>query len=120
MNAIPRKLAVVTGASTGIGLELARLCAQDGFDLVIAADESLIEGAAQELQRERSAVHRGTRATFPPRKASTSSSPPSTPRAGRSMPWSRMRDAVWAMRFWTRISTTRWKSCTPTSMAPFT
>ena len=34
-----RKLAVVTGASTGIGLELARECAKNGFDLLIAADE---------------------------------------------------------------------------------
>jgi uncharacterized protein len=34
-----RKLAIVTGASTGIGLELARCCARDGYDLLIAADE---------------------------------------------------------------------------------
>ncbi len=34
-----RKLAVVTGGSSGIGYELAGLCAQNGFDLVIAADE---------------------------------------------------------------------------------
>src|SRR4051812_42064396 len=33
------KLAVVTGASSGIGLELAKCCAQRGYDLVIAADE---------------------------------------------------------------------------------
>ena len=32
-----RKLAVVTGASTGIGKELARCAALDGCDLVIAA-----------------------------------------------------------------------------------
>jgi short-subunit dehydrogenase len=43
------QLAVVTGASTGIGLELARLCAQQKFDLIIAADEPLIENAAREL-----------------------------------------------------------------------
>jgi short-subunit dehydrogenase len=49
MNATPRQLAVVTGASTGIGLELARLCAQQGWDLIIAADEPLIENAAREL-----------------------------------------------------------------------
>lgn len=47
-----RKLAVVTGASTGIGLELARLCAKDGYDLVIAADESEIDRAADELRRD--------------------------------------------------------------------
>ncbi len=45
-----RPLAVVTGASTGIGLELAKLCAQNGFDLVVAADEPRIEGAAAELR----------------------------------------------------------------------
>ena len=35
------KLAVVTGASSGIGYELAACCARDGFDLVLAADEPL-------------------------------------------------------------------------------
>jgi uncharacterized protein len=49
MNASPGQLAVVTGASTGIGLELARLCAQQRWDLIIAADEPLIENAAREL-----------------------------------------------------------------------
>ena len=33
------KFAIVTGASTGIGYELAKCCAEDGFDLLIAADE---------------------------------------------------------------------------------
>jgi short-subunit dehydrogenase len=36
-----RQLAVVTGASSGIGFELARMCASNNFDLVLAADESL-------------------------------------------------------------------------------
>jgi short-subunit dehydrogenase len=49
MNAVPRQLAVITGASTGIGIELARLCAQQKFDLIIAADEPLIANAAREL-----------------------------------------------------------------------
>ena len=43
-------LAVVTGASTGIGLELARCCAEDGYDLVICADEAEIEAAAARLR----------------------------------------------------------------------
>jgi short-subunit dehydrogenase len=49
MNAVTRQLAVVTGASSGIGLELARLCADQGFDLIVAADEPAIEDAAKEL-----------------------------------------------------------------------
>ncbi len=40
-----RLLAVVTGASSGIGLELAKLCAKNGYDLVIAADEPLAQSA---------------------------------------------------------------------------
>jgi short-subunit dehydrogenase len=45
-----RPLAVVTGASTGIGFELARVCAGHGFDLVIAADEAEIRTAAQDFE----------------------------------------------------------------------
>jgi uncharacterized protein len=44
-----RKFAIVTGASTGIGLELASLAAQDGYDLLIAADTPLAD-ACQQLQ----------------------------------------------------------------------
>jgi short-subunit dehydrogenase len=49
MTTSSRPLAVVTGASTGIGLELARCAAQHGFDLIVAADEACIEDAAAEL-----------------------------------------------------------------------
>ena len=41
-----RKLAIVTGASSGIGLEIAKLAAQDGYDLIVAADEPLIDASA--------------------------------------------------------------------------
>jgi short-subunit dehydrogenase len=41
MTAHARPLAVVTGASSGIGFELARMCAEHGFDLILAADEPL-------------------------------------------------------------------------------
>jgi short-subunit dehydrogenase len=50
------KLAVVTGASTGIGLELAKQCAEHGYDLIIAADEATIEQAADEIRRDGIAV----------------------------------------------------------------
>jgi short chain dehydrogenase len=45
-----KQLAFVTGASTSIGLELAKCAAEVGFDLVIAADEAAIESAAAELR----------------------------------------------------------------------
>jgi short-subunit dehydrogenase len=44
------KLAIVTGASTGIGYELAKRCAEDGFDLLIAADEPEIQQAADDFK----------------------------------------------------------------------
>jgi short-subunit dehydrogenase len=43
-------LAIVTGASSGIGRELATCCAEEGFDLLIAADEPEINDAANELR----------------------------------------------------------------------
>ncbi len=46
-----RLLAIVTGASSGIGYHLARLCAENGFDLLIAADQPEINQAAQDLRR---------------------------------------------------------------------
>lgn len=38
-----RKLAIITGASSGIGLEIAKLAAQDGYDLIVAADTPFVE-----------------------------------------------------------------------------
>ena len=54
-----RQFAIVTGASTGIGLELAKCCAREGFDLLIAADEAgnrQSRGRDQETRRECYAV----------------------------------------------------------------
>jgi short-subunit dehydrogenase len=45
------KLAIVTGASTGIGYELATCCAEDGFDLLIAANEREIHEAAEDFKK---------------------------------------------------------------------
>src|SRR5689334_16429360 len=44
------ELALITGASTGIGFELARCAAEDGYDLIIAADEAEIENAGVQLR----------------------------------------------------------------------
>ena len=46
-----RQFAIVTGASTGIGLELAKCCARNGFDLLIAADEPAVNEAAASLRQ---------------------------------------------------------------------
>lgn len=45
-----RPLAVVTGASTGIGLELAKCCALKNYDLIAVADEPEVHQAASKLQ----------------------------------------------------------------------
>ena len=45
------KLAVITGASAGIGFELAKICAEEGYDLIIAADQAKIEDAADQFRR---------------------------------------------------------------------
>lgn len=45
-----RPLALVTGASTGIGQELAKCCAKHGFDLLIVAEEDKIHEAGAELR----------------------------------------------------------------------
>src|SRR5687768_7136415 len=49
MTAETKSFAIVTGASSGIGFELARQCATHGFDLLIAADEAKIQTAARAL-----------------------------------------------------------------------
>lgn len=46
---IPRPLALVTGASRGIGLELAKLFVQDGYDLIVVADSDALDSAVIEL-----------------------------------------------------------------------
>ena len=56
MDLTPRPLAVVTGASSGIGHELAKLCADDGYDLVIAADEGPLDDVANQLRAEGATV----------------------------------------------------------------
>ena len=43
------KSALVTGASSGIGRELARCCAREGYDLLLAADQEGLDEVAEEL-----------------------------------------------------------------------
>ena len=45
-----KPFAIVTGASSGIGLELAAICAQEGFDLLVAADRPEIQAAADRFR----------------------------------------------------------------------
>src|SRR5882724_5478944 len=45
-----RSLAVVTGASSGIGFYLAKECAENGYDLLIAAYSTELETAAEKLR----------------------------------------------------------------------
>jgi len=52
-----RPLAIVTGASTGIGYELAKCCAREGFNLLVAADEPAIQDAAEEFRKLGAAVY---------------------------------------------------------------
>jgi len=56
MGVQSRRLAIVTGASTGIGYELAQCCAKNGFDLVVAADEPAIVDAASEFRKSGASV----------------------------------------------------------------
>lgn len=45
-----RRLAVVTGATAGIGHELARVFAHEGFDVVVAAEDDRVDPVAAELR----------------------------------------------------------------------
>jgi short-subunit dehydrogenase len=45
-----KPLALVTGASSGIGLELAKQFAENGFDLVIAAEDDELADAKREIE----------------------------------------------------------------------
>jgi uncharacterized protein len=44
-----RKFAVITGASTGIGYELAKQCIENGFDILVCAEDAGITTAAARL-----------------------------------------------------------------------
>jgi uncharacterized protein len=50
MTTSSKPLALVPGASSGIGLELARQFAENGFDLVVAAEDTGLATAAAQLR----------------------------------------------------------------------
>lgn len=45
-----RRFAVITGASSGIGFELAKVFAEEGFDLLVAAEDGELTTALDELK----------------------------------------------------------------------
>jgi short-subunit dehydrogenase len=45
-----RKFAVVTGGSSGIGLERARILAAEGHDLLIVSNDGEVDAAAEDLR----------------------------------------------------------------------
>jgi len=51
-----RRLAVVTGASSGIGYELAKVFGEEGFDLIVAAEDAELNAAAERLRATGAAV----------------------------------------------------------------
>lgn len=57
-----RPLALVTGASSGIGLELARIFAENGFDLVVNAEDAGLAVAAEALSAVGGAAVKSVRA----------------------------------------------------------
>jgi uncharacterized protein len=56
-NEMEAPFAVVTGASSGIGYELARQFAEHGFDLLVTAEDDAIEEAAGKLRTLGVKVH---------------------------------------------------------------
>ncbi|WP_428928361.1 SDR family NAD(P)-dependent oxidoreductase [Marinibacterium sp. SX1] len=50
MHATDRQRALITGGSAGIGLEIAKLLAADGYELIIAGSSARVETAALQLR----------------------------------------------------------------------
>lgn len=110
-----RPLAVITGASSGIGYELARECVRHGFDLIIAADEPAVQAAADDFRQQGAQVDAvevdlATRDGVDALVERIGARP-----VRRCSPTPAMVSAV---RSWIRTSTTSAMSSTPTSPGP--
>src|ERR1700675_782423 len=58
MSEVRRPVALITGASSGIGLDLAKLFAQGGHDLVLVArNEEALRGVALECEKSGVKAH---------------------------------------------------------------
>jgi short-subunit dehydrogenase len=55
-NVTDRKFAVITGASSGIGRELAQQCADNGFDILVCAEDTAIHAVAAKIDPRAVAV----------------------------------------------------------------
>ena len=114
-----RPLAIVTGASSGIGYELAKCCAEHGFDLLIAADQPSINDAAQDFHALGVAVEAieadlATLEGVDKLYAATGYAL----KAGQLMLCSPTRDMAWGTAFSTRTSMPCATSLIRTSPAP--
>ena len=80
-----KPLAVVTGASSGIGYELAKQFATNGFDLIVAAEDEAVATPSSVARSTRTSCTCAPRSRSS-RAASTRSTARSPPPAGRSTP----------------------------------
>ena len=101
-RSMSKPFAIVTGASSGIGLELAAICAQEGFDLLVAADRPEIRGGRERFRGL------GAEVTVVETDLATTAGVDGCGRrrrAGRSTRCSPTRAMGWAGRFSIRTST---------------
>jgi NAD(P)-dependent dehydrogenase (short-subunit alcohol dehydrogenase family) len=73
MTSNPRPLVIVTSAPSGTGYELAKLCAENGYHLLIAADEPEINEASRAFRALVVAVEAVESPASPHSKALTNS-----------------------------------------------
>ena len=105
-----RKLAVFTGASTGIGLELARCAAKDGCDLILCAGhDAMMRGKRGVVPGFASTLLAMLSGSFPRASSRRSIGAGLSPRAGNSAVAARpARNCTDAPRIGTRMARRSW------------